>query len=434
MARVLILSLVFPPDGVSTAQIMGEIVLDLRAAGHDVQVITTRPHYNRDTTAEAKQPLRRRLGGLFFTSRYHGVPVFHTAMPRKGTSVLKRLLGWISFHLLSVAVALTAVRGPDVILAPSPPLTIGIAARLIARFRGACYIYNVQEVYPDVAVNLGLIRNRLLIRALERLESFVYDGAYALTVISDAMRERLLEKGVTPEKVLHVPNFVDVTDLRPRQKDNPFAREHGVAGLFVISYAGNVGPAQGLEVLLDAAECLGRDGLRFLVVGDGIARPTLQRRARERGLDAVRFIAHQPYERVPEIYGASDLCVVPQVSSIGATAAPSKIYRIMACGRPVLAVTSQGSELARLVQQAGCGITVSPEGQAVAQVVREAADHPEQLRAMGEAGRRFVVEHYSRSTVTGRYEALIREAAARPLRRRRDAQTCAVRAGRPERS
>ena len=235
MANVLVLSLVFPPDGVSTASIMGDLAADLKARGHDVRVVTTSPHYNRDESAEARQPLHRWWGTLLRRSDYGGIPVIHTLMPRKGAGIAGRLAAWTAFHVLSTAVCLVATPRPDVLIAPSPPLTVGVSAWIVCGWRRARFIYNVQEIYPDIAVNLGALRNRALIRLLQSVERFVYSRAAAITVIAPRMRDRLLEKGVAPAKVEVAPNFVDVADLRPAPKDNAFSQEHHLTSRFVVT-------------------------------------------------------------------------------------------------------------------------------------------------------------------------------------------------------
>lgn len=172
MADVLLLSLVFPPDSVSTAQIMGELAVDLGKHGHRVTVITTIPHYNRDLENERNQPLRPKWGSILRQSEYYGMTVYHTFMPTKGQNILWRLLAWAFFHIISVVAGLVLVPRPSVIIAPSPPLTIGLCAWLLGLSRRAPYIYNVQEIYPDIAIRLGAIRNRWIIDLLYRLEKF----------------------------------------------------------------------------------------------------------------------------------------------------------------------------------------------------------------------------------------------------------------------
>ena len=210
MAEVLLLSLVFPPDSVSTAQIMGELAVDLEKHGHRVTVISTIPHYNRNLENEKYQPLQPKWGKILYQSEYHGMTVYHTFMPPKGQNILWRLLAWAFFHIISIIAGLMIVPRPSVIIAPSPPLTIGLCAWLLGMLRRAPYIYNVQEIYPDIAIRLGVVRNSWVIDLLYRLEKFVYSKASAVTVIASRMREQLLEKGVSNDKVHVIPNFVDV--------------------------------------------------------------------------------------------------------------------------------------------------------------------------------------------------------------------------------
>jgi len=409
LANVLILSLVFPPDSVSTAQIMGELAVDLQAKGHKVAVLTTAPHFNRDPEAELRQPIRNHWGPVLRKSDFHGIPVYHTFMPRKGKSILLRLLGWTGFHLISAVAGMTTVPRPSVIIAPSPPLTIGVFAWILGKFHGAPYIYNVQEIYPDIAVRLGALRNKRLIGLLERLERFVYRKGEKIAVIAPRMRQRLLDKGVPSDKVEVVPNFVDIGDLSPLPKDNEFSRRHGIQEKFVVGYAGNMGPAQGLEGFIDSAGLL-RDGtgIHFMMMGDGILRESLRKRVEKLGLDNFTFLSYQPYSTMPQIYAASDICLVPQTAQTGCDAIPSKVYRIMACARPVLATTDPESDLAHLIKDAGCGETVPPEEASdLADVIRKAYRDQPRWNEMGQAGRAHVVEHYSRPAVTNRYHDLI---------------------------
>ena len=388
---------------------MGELAVDLQAKGHKVAVLTTAPHFNRDPEAELRQPIRNHWGPVLRKSDFHGIPVYHTFMPRKGKSILLRLLGWTGVHLISAVAGMTTVPRPSVIIAPSPPLTIGVFAWILGKFHGAPYIYNVQEIYPDIAVRLGALRNKRLIGLLERLERFVYRKGEKIAVIAPRMRQRLLDKGVPSDKVEVVPNFVDIGDLSPLPKDNEFSRRHGIQEKFVVGYAGNMGPAQGLEGFIDSAGLL-RDGtgIHFMMMGDGILRESLRKRVEKLGLDNFTFLSYQPYSTMPQIYAASDICLVPQTAQTGCDAIPSKVYRIMACARPVLAITEPESDLAHLIRDTGCGVTISPEGSSdLADVICKAYRDQARWKEMGRAGRAHVVEHYSRPAVTNRYHDLI---------------------------
>jgi colanic acid biosynthesis glycosyl transferase WcaI len=409
MTEILLLSLVFPPDRVSTAQIMGELAVDLGKNGNRVTVISTIPHYNRDVENERDQPLRRKWGNLLYESEYHGITIYHTVMPSKGQNILWRILAWAIFHIISVVAGLTIVPRPSIILAPSPPLTIGLCAWLLGVLYRAPYIYNVQEIYPDIAIRLGAVRSRWIIDLLYRLEKFVYSKASAITVIASRMREQLLEKGVSNDKVHIIPNFVDVSDLVPLPKDNAFSRKYNLYNKFVVSYAGNMGPAQGLEHFIDAAKLLREDaGICFLMMGDGILRESLHKRIERYNLGNFVFLPYQQHSLMGQAYAASDLCLVPQAFETGFEAVPSKVYRIMACARPVLAVTDQNSDLARLVSESSCGASVSPGSvEALAEVIMRAYQNQQEWKKKGISGREHVVCHYARETVTNQYNELI---------------------------
>ncbi len=415
LPHVLILSLVFPPDSVSTAEIMGDLAAELRARGDEVTVLTTTPHYNRDAAAEARQPMRPFWGSLLQKSEYHGIPVFHAAMPAKTPSVLRRILGWLGFHTVSTLAGLMSVPKPDVILAPSPPLSIGISAWMIGSLRGARFIYNVQEIYPDIAVNLGALHNRTLISILEGLERFVYRKAAAVTVIAPRMRKRLVAKGVPQSKVHVIPNFVDLDRVVEAPRDNDFSRAHGLQDRFAITYAGNMGPAQGLDVVLEAARQLGDEPLvRFLLVGDGMLRAQFAREAAALPKGNVTVLPYQPNTLMPQIYGASDISLVPQAAATGSDAIPSKVYRIMASKRPLIAITEPESDLAALVRDANCGAIVPPGDAAqLAQVVRDALRHRAVWAEMGTRGREYVMTRYARAVVGAEYDALVRAVASK---------------------
>ncbi|HEX9117323.1 MAG TPA: glycosyltransferase family 4 protein [Anaerolineae bacterium] len=409
MTNVLILTLVFPPDSVSTATIMGNLAEDLKSQGCQVTVVTTTPHYNRDLEAERAQPLRNHWGPLLKTSEYRGITVYHVSMPRKGKNIGLRLLSWLGFHFLSTVAGMTVIPRPDVIVTPSPPLTIGLSAWILAGFYRAPFIYNVQELYPDVAVSLGALKNRYLIGLLQRLERFVYAKAARITTIAPRMRGRILEKGVPPQKVELIPNFVDLEDMPPAPKDNAFSRRYGVHDKFLVSYAGNMGVPQGLDKFVDAAAIL-RDesGIHFMLLGNGSEKDALEQRAAGYGLANLQILPYQPYSLMPDIYGASDVCLVAQAAETGCDAVPSKVYRIMACGRPVLAVTDLTSDLAALVTGVRCGAAIQAgRAEALAEAIAAAYRNQDAWRAMGERGRQHVVQNYTRPAVTGQYYRLI---------------------------
>lgn len=409
MARILLLTLVFSPDGVSTAVLMTELAQDLQALGHRVTVLTTTPHYNVEPEARAEQPLKRRWGRLLYESTCRDIPVYHAAMPRKSNRVEGRLLDYIRFHAISTLAGLTVAGDYDVIVAPSPPLTIGLSAWLLGLVRGAPFVYNVQEIYPDLAVSLGLLRNRLLIRSMEWLERFVYARARTVVVISEWFRRRLLAKGVPAENLIVIPNFVDTEFLDLGKRENDFATAYELGGQFVILYAGNLGLAQSLETLIAASHRLTHlPDLRFLIVGDGARRAWLEAQITQRKLANVTLLPYQPRSVVPQIYASSDVCLVPLKKGTAQETLPSKIYTIMAAARPVLVSADPDSELAWIVKEADCGWSVPPDdAEALASVIADVYHHRAELHRKGKNGRDFVLACHSRRAVVEQYHQLI---------------------------
>jgi len=412
MARVLVLTLVFPPDGVSTARIIGDVAEDLQRRGHDVTVLTTTPHYNVDIEAQARHQLRPRWGRLLQTSTFGGMRVFHVLMPRKNRSPVLRVVSWLWFHAVSTAVGFFALPSrPEVVLAPSPPLTMGVGAWLLAARWRAPYIYNVQEIHPDILVSLGIIRPGLRFRFLQALERFVYRHAGMVTVLTPFAEQRLLDKGVPPERVCVVPNFVD-TAAAPEPRPNAFSREHGLDNMFVVTYAGNFGPAQPIHLILDAARLLRCEpDIRVVLVGGGTDWMHVAREASE--IANVHVLPYQPSRLMSAIYGTTDLALVPLAAGTGLDAVPSKVYEIMSYGLPLVAIVDDASDLARLVKAAGAGVVVPPcSAASLAAAVRDAAHDREKWRAMGRSGKDHVSQHYSRPNTAARYDALVRQLVA----------------------
>ena len=408
MARIAIVVQVFPPDNVATAQLYGDLALDLVAHGHEVRVFTSKAYYSDDPLA-TRWRAGLRTGFPWRTSVQHGLRICRCWMPRRPRSLLPRALAWAWLHAGTLAAALPSRWRPDVILAPSPPPTVALVAWALAQRFQIPFVYNVQELYPDVAINLGLVRNPLLIRWLRRLERFTYDRAARVTVISRRMYEALLARGVPAAKLALIPNFADTAQIQPVPRDNGFSREYGLGNCFVISYAGNMGKPQHLETLVRAAARLqSMPNVRFLLIGDGTERPALQRLTTDLALPNVRFVPYQPYARMNEIYACSNICYVPQAGGTATDGVPSKVYRILAAGRPVIAATEPDSDLGRLVLESGAGLVAPPtDPAAVAAAIERIRAETDLWERRGAEARRFVERHYSRAAVTRQYHELL---------------------------
>ena len=404
--KILLLSLIFSPDNVSTAQIWSDIAEDLKAAGHEVRVITTTPHFHRDPGMESRQPLRRWIGSLVQRSEYAGIPVYHVLMPDKGCWPPIRMLSWVCFHIISSLIGWFMRFRPNVVIAPSPPLTIGLNAWAIAAVRRAKFIYNVQEVYPDIAVNLGILKNRMLIRFFSWLERLTYRKASFVTSITPGMCAKIAER-TDREKVVLVPNFVDFSDVVEVPRENAFSKEYGLGRGFVLTYAGNMGVPQRLDVMVELARRIPE--LTAVFVGGGGDAARLKELAK--GLPNVVFADYQPISRMPEIYASSDLFYVGQDPKACSDGIPSKIYRILGYKKPLLSMTAEDSDLAGFVRDSRSGLLIGPDMDQAALAVGNLMGDKAALRAMGENGHAYVREFFGRNVISGKYDGLCRKLA-----------------------
>jgi colanic acid biosynthesis glycosyl transferase WcaI len=399
--KILVISLYYEPD---TCQSNGPIVRalceDWAEAGHEVTVLTSFPHHN----CEAVWPEYR--GRLFESGRVGKVRVIRTYIhvPRKPSN-RGRLLNYLSFNLSSTLAGLFS--GPqDIIFAiPPPPLTIGLTACLLGALKRIPYCYNLQDIWPEVAVKLGMLRRPRAIAFFEWLERFVYRHSRKIFAISDEFKSNLLAKGVPASKIEVIPNFTDTALIRPLDRDNAFSRAQGLNDKYVVLYAGNMGVSQGLNVVLDAAEALrARREIVFLLVGQGACREALVAEAEGRRLPNVRFLPFQPETDVPRVYASCDVALIPLRRGITENSTPCKTYSIMAAGKPYIAAVDAGSNLCKLGEAAGCGVCVEPEnGAALARAILQMQADREGALAMGRNGRAYVEQHFTREAITARY-------------------------------
>jgi colanic acid biosynthesis glycosyl transferase WcaI len=416
MANILILSLVFSPDGVSTAALVSELAHELQSHGHEMTVLTTQPHYNIDVVARSKQPLTRRWGGLFYQSVYHEIPIWHVAMRPKGERVLVRILDFIFFHIVSILLGILGTGRQDVVFAVSPPLSIGIVGWLLAVFKKAKFIYNVQELYPDTAVKSGFLREgTLIVRLFERMAMFIYKRASALTVICNAFAEAITSKRIDPDKIMVIPNFVDTENTSPGSKNNSLAAELGLVDKFVVLYAGNIGMLQSLDTLLEVASTLQFEtNIAFLIVGDGAQRSHIEAQIHEQKLNNVTLMPYQSRSHMPVIYATADICLVPLMAGTAQTVAPSKLFVIMANGCPALVAVDADSDLAQIVENAQCGIAVAPDNtDALRAGIQHAYENQELMRNYGNNGRLYAEKNFARKVIGIQYHNLIQNLVTR---------------------
>lgn len=406
--KVLVVTPHYAPDYGPSAPIYTALCEDLQRMGCEVTVVTAFPHYGGAALAVGAR------GGVAPREERNGVTVLRTrvfTVPR--SALWGRLLYSASFNVSATLAASRAAR-PDIVLGNAPLLWSGLPLIVHAMLRRIPFVYTVHDVYPDVLVRLGMLRSARAAAVIEQMERLFYRRAAKVSVLTEGFKAALLAKEVPAERIAVIPACVDVGFIRPLPKENEVRRRLGLGDRVVALYAGNMGLSQGLETVLDAAERLAhRRDIVFAFVGEGPRKDALKARARARMLDNVVFSPFFAREDVPLLYATADLGLVALKGEIVLESVPSKIYTIMASGRPVVATVDPRTEAGVLLERAACGRCVPPgDADGLAQTVSLLADDPELRAAMGARGRSFVLEHHSREVAARLYLDVIREQVA----------------------
>jgi glycosyltransferase involved in cell wall biosynthesis len=397
--RVLMLVHYFPPEIGSGPHLPFELAESLAGRGHIVTVVTGFPRYNVPMMPpEYRWRMLRseRMAG-FEVRRINGPNLY-------GSSVLSR--GLVQMLAPPVwGLRALAVRRPDVIYTVTPPIMMGLVARRVAQFHRVPWVANVQDLFPQCMIDLGILRGRRMIRMFERMERTVYRTATMITVMSEGNRRFVIGRGGDPDRVRVVPNWVDTEAIRPSPLlVGRFRREHGLGDGFLAVFAGTMGFSQGLDVLIEAARLTaGHERLTWVMVGGGAERDRLAEAAS--GLPNVRFLPMQPKDRYPDVLSDADVCFVTLRPEVATPTVPSKIGTIMAAGRAIVAAIPATGDAARVIVESGGGIVVPPaDAVALAEAVVGLRDDPERTRRMGQAGRAYAERALSREACIGQVE------------------------------
>jgi colanic acid biosynthesis glycosyl transferase WcaI len=405
--KILIVSNYFYPETVGDGVRIFQLARDLKSRGHEVTVVTSFPSYPAGILFNG---YRNRLRTEEVVEGIRVVRTLTWATVSK--AFWSRVLGFGCFCASAIIGGSLAGLRADVVFAPVPPLPLGVSAWWLSKMAGANLVVNVVDVYPDLAISLGVLRNKLAIRFFQWLERWIYRHSRRVAVISEGFRHNLLSKCVPDAKIRVVPSWADTRAIVPAPRNNAFRQNIEAHGRLVVLYSGGLTHNTCIEPLLQAAAVLKSESVMFLIVGDGIRKRALTQLASELALPNVKFMPFQPLDRYPEVLAASDLTTVTLNSSATFFSVPSKIYKQMAAGRPILAITEPGNELALLIERSQCGVCVRPNDTArLADVIRYAIHHREEFEAMGQNGRRYVEHECNRERCVSMIEALLAEAS-----------------------
>jgi colanic acid biosynthesis glycosyl transferase WcaI len=398
--KILYVSQYFPPEMGAPAARVAELSRHWAQAGHDVTVLTGFPnHPTGNVPGEWRSKFRR----LVHRQKLDGVNVVRTwLLPFPNRKTYERILNYSSF-CLSAAFTGLLIEPPDVVIASSPQLLVGLSGWWLAKCKRSRFVFEVRDLWPESLAAVGIgSSDSMMYRVLARIAGFLYRNSGHTVVVTLAFKEHLIRHWrIPPEKISVVENGVE-TDLFNAKAETAsekcLRKDLGAEDKFLVSYIGTMGNAHGLETLVAAAEQLQNSapGILFLLVGDGAKKEQLASLIRARGLTNVRFVAEQPREKIPSYIAASDACVVLlKKNEIFKTVIPSKMLEFMSCGRPViLAVDGQAR---KILEEAQAGIYVEPENfSALANAILRLEADPVLRETLGRNGRRHILQNFSR--------------------------------------
>ena len=395
------------PDQAATGQLLTDLAEDLVSRyGTEVTVVAGRSlNASHEERGWGVRPVSREA--------HRGVAIHRANGTRmRPARFVARASNYVSYFA-AATVASFGVGRPDVVVSMTDPPIVGLAALWTARRTGARFVFLCEDIFPEVASLIEDFHNTALNASLDRINRYLLRRADGIIALGDRMRRRLVEeKGADPARVHVIHNWADCDAIVPGPKDNAFARAHGLVDRFVVMHSGNVGLSQNLDVLLEAADRLrSKDRLTIAIVGDGSTRQALEALAAARGLTNVRFFPYQPKALLHESFAAADAFLVSLKGGLEGFIVPSKVYGILAAGRPYIAATDPSSEAAAIARDGQCGLVAAPgDPAALADAIATMYDHPAATKEMGERARRVARQFDRRIAVQAYHDLLVRVA------------------------
>lgn len=404
--HILILTTVFPPEVRSAAQIMFELAETLSMRGHKVTVLTSIPEKQPD---EKRNPIqnffyRKQMGNIQVIG-ISTLPIHRSQAPALIRGV-GQLLNGFAYFLVGIW-----LKGVDVSIAYSPPLTLGLTGILLQWVKRIPHVFNVQDLVPQYAIDLGILKNTQLIGLIKIIERFIYRNVRRLTVHSEGNKNYIINEGVAAEMITVVPNWVDPNLVRPAETNNTFRETNGLNGKFVVLFAGIMGFAQDLDTVINAGDFLqAYPDIVLLLVGEGVEKKRLEKLTQKKKLKNVIFHDFVSKEKYPEVVAAADLCLAPLQKSLKCPVIPSKILGYMSGARPVITCLDLDGDAPFVIEESNCGICVEPGNpRLLAEAIVELYQDRQRCREYGKNGRSFILENHSRTRCIIHYEQIFQE-------------------------
>lgn len=409
MKRILIHSLVFSPDSVSTAYLYNDIAIGLKEYGYDVIILTTTPHYNLIKESIDKQPLKKHFFGFYYSSIFNKIKVIHVPL-RKHNSIIIRLLSFLYWHLFSYIIGIS-LKNINYILSPSPPLSIGIVSFLIAKRHKAKFIYNVQEIYPDLLIKNGSLKFKPIIYFLKYIEKFIYNNASAIITIDQIFYDQIKDRVLNTNKIRIIPNFVDTNLYKSKIETNKILHTYQKEGnSTILLYAGNIGYYQDWDPILYAANILKDKNIQFWIIGEGVRKQYLVNEIYRLNLTNIKIFPYQDRQLIPIFNHIADIHFISINKKMEQEGFPSKVYTIMASAKPMIIISGENSPIYKFLENLNCSILIKDNrNQNFVKSILDLAQNKDLQRILGQNGLEIIEKYYTKEIIINKYLNLFSE-------------------------
>lgn len=401
--KILFLTQYCPPEVGAPQNRIFELSKLFNKFGHEVTILTAMPNYPKGEIFEGYK------GKKIYIEEMEGIKIVRTSIyATKEKTFTKRLKNYLSFTFSSVFTGRKYIENQDVIITESPPLFLGWSGYVLSKRKKAEFVFNVADLWPESAVKLNVLHNKLLIKLSTWLEEFCYRKASAVTCQTRGIVDNIINRGFDEKKVHLITNGVDTSLFKKSNRSKDFRNEIGVNNKFAVCYAGTHGIAQGLEIIVEAAEILKyRDEIQFIFIGEGTEKDRLIKMVDDKCLKNITFLPLQPKSEMPKIIASMDAAIVPlKKLDIFKGALPSKIFETLSAEVPI--ILSAEGEAEKLIRNAQAGIVVEPENsKQIAEAILELYNNSEKRKALGYNGRNYVLENYSREIIARKMENIL---------------------------
>ena len=405
--KVLIHSIVFSPDSVSTAYLYNDIALELKNNNYDVEVLTTTPHYNIIESKNTNQKIEKVLFGLYYKSFFNGIKVYHVPL-KKYKNTFLRLLSFIYWHFFTIIISFK-IKKIDYVIAPSPPLTIGLVALIISFFKSSKCIYNVQEIYPDLLIKQGSLKNKLLIKFFKQVEKVIYNFSDAVVTI-DPIFFSIIEKRIKNKSKLHlIENFVDTSIYNPTNNKKMPKSFNKNDNQIIFTYAGNIGVYQDWDPIIYAAKKLKNLNIVFWIIGEGSKKMDLVKKINKNKLNNIKIYPYQDRDLIPSIINNSDCHFISANEKMDSFGFPSKVYTIMACKKPLIIISGIKSPLHNFLKNKESSILIDfkNKNEKFTKAILKIYQDKDLRFDLGEKAYNYLINNFTKEIIVKKYTNLL---------------------------